>query len=301
MNYLITGGTGLIGKALTKELAKHASAITVLTRSPKAALNLGLGSNVTFINSLSIENIENQDTVINLAGEPIADKRWSKIQKDKICSSRWNLTEQLVEFIQAANKPPSLFISGSAVGIYGRQNSTEIDETFNNFHEEFTHHVCAKWEAIANQAKSNKTRVALLRTGIVLDKNKGALAKMLLPFKLCLGGKIGNGRQMMSWIHIEDMVAAIVHIQQNNALSGPINITAPNPVSNSSFSADLAKAINRPCLLTTPAPLLNLLLGEMAGLIVYGQNVVPNKLVQNGYNFNYPTLELALDNLLNTK
>jgi uncharacterized protein (TIGR01777 family) len=250
------------------------------------------------IDSLSKEAIENCDVVINLAGEAIADKRWTRSQKVKICQSRWQLTHQLTDLINQADAPPSLFISGSAIGIYGSQNEQPIDEKFTDFHEEFTHTVCHQWEQEALSASSNKTRVALLRTGIVLAKNGGAIGKMLLPFKLGLGGMIGNGKQVMSWIHIDDMVEAILHIKDNIDIEGPVNLTAPNAVSNHVFSGALAKQLNRPCLLTTPKWVLKILLGEMSELLINGQNIVPAKLVSSKFTFKHPTIEQALNDLL---
>ncbi|XQW83386.1 TIGR01777 family oxidoreductase [Thalassotalea piscium] len=299
--YLITGGTGLIGLALIKQLEQETAFITVLTRdiekANKMVLTLGLDPDITFIDELTLEHIENQDTVINLAGEPIAEKRWTKKRKVLICQSRWQLTEQLVDLIQQAKNPPSLFISGSAIGIYGRQTDITIDETFVDFHHEFTHLVCDKWEGIANQAKSQKTRIALLRTGIVLAHNGGALNKMLLPFKLGLGGKTATGEQYMSWIHIEDAVSGILFIDKNHQLSGPINLTA-TPVTNKEFTETLAKTLRRTNVMTLPATLLKIILGEMSDLLVYGQNVVPSKLIENGFKFKYPSVSLALANLL---
>lgn len=297
MNILITGGTGLIGRALIKALKGENVQITVLTRDVKKA-STSLNNNIKLINSLSIEDIENQDTIINLAGEPIADKRWSYSQKDKICKSRWVITKQISTFIQQAKNPPSLFISGSAIGMYGRQDSGVIDEDFKQFHSEFTHCVCDTWEQLALSAKSSKTRVALLRTGIVLDKNGGALAKMLLPFKLGVGGKISHGKQVMSWIHIEDVIASILFIKNTPALEGAINITAANPVTNNYFTSILADKLNRPSFMTTPAFILQAIFGEMADLLLFGQHVVPKKLQKNGFKFKHPTLESALNNLI---
>jgi len=298
MNYLITGGTGLIGQKVIAKLLQGDASITVLTRDINKAKNI-LPREVKFTESLSIADIENNDIVINLAGEPIADKRWSTAQKHKICFSRWSITENIVSLINASKSPPQLFISGSAIGIYGRQSSKPINEDFINFNREFTHTVCDKWESIAMQTNSESTRVALLRTGIVLDKHKGALAKMLLPFRLGVGGKIAHGEQIMSWIHIEDMVDAIIHIIHHDELYGPINITAENAVSNQYFSSALAKEIRRPCLFTTPALLLKLIFGEMADLLLYGQKIYPYKLKSSHFTFKYPTIESALENLLN--
>jgi uncharacterized protein (TIGR01777 family) len=301
MNYLITGGTGLIGKNFIETLPKDTSQITVLTRDKVNAKKL-LGNSINFIDELSVNNIEDCDVILNLAGEAIADKRWSDTQKEKICQSRWQITQQLVELIKQAKNPPSDFISGSAIGIYGRQNNQPINESHILYHEEFTHHVCSTWENIAlstMSARTNKTRVAILRTGIVLDKNKGAYAKMLFPFNLGLGGKVGHGRQIMSWIHLDDMVDAISYIQKNKNLQGAINLTAPNPVSNYNFSRALATSLNRPCFFSTPAWLLKILLGEMSDLLLFGQNIIPKKLIDSGYSFKYPTIEKALAQLVN--
>jgi uncharacterized protein (TIGR01777 family) len=297
MNYLITGGTGLIGKALIKSLQMKNSTITVLTRDSKAASSI-LNNEITFIDELLLSDIENIDIVINLAGESIADKRWSQNQKDKICESRWEITEKLAHLISLAENPPRLFISGSAIGIYGRQDNKPIDESFDHYHKEFTHEVCARWETLALEAYSNETRVALLRTGIVLDSESGALAKMLLPFKLGLGGKIGNGEQIMSWIHLQDMVSAILHIIENETLTGAINVTSPNAVTNQIFSKALSTELNRPCIFNTPASLLKLIFGEMADLLLFGQNVIPEKLIKSGFTFKYGHLTHALRDLL---
>lgn len=300
MNHLITGGTGLIGKSFIEMLPKNSSQITVLTRNRNKAKNL-LGSSINYINKLSLVDIENSDVILNLAGEAIADKRWSDTQKDKICQSRWKITQQLVDLIHQAENPPSVFISGSAIGVYGRQSAQQekqpIDESYDNFHQEFTHHVCSTWENIALSAVTNKTRVAVLRTGIVLAKNGGALGKMTTPFKLGLGGKIGDGQQMMSWIHIEDMIAGILHIQKNETLQGVINLTAPNPVSNDQFTHALAAILNRPCFFSTPAWLLKILLGEMSDILLFGQNVVPTKLIDASFSFKYSKIEQAFENL----
>jgi uncharacterized protein (TIGR01777 family) len=297
MNVLITGGTGLIGKALIKDLRQRKAKITVLTRDYSKASKT-LGADITFIKELKPSNIEDMDTVINLAGEPIANKRWTANQKNKICHSRWDITDNLATLIKAAKNPPSLFISGSAIGIYGRQKNQPIDESFTEHHQEFTHEVCSKWESLALAAESKSTRVVILRTGIVLDKNAGALSKMLLPFSLCVGGKISHGMQMMSWIHIEDMVAAILHIQNTSTLKGCINITAEHPVSNKVFSHALAETLNRPSLFTTPAFILKLIFGEMADLLIFGQNIIPTKLKNSGFNFKYPIITKALKDIL---
>ncbi|MBU2870393.1 TIGR01777 family oxidoreductase [Colwellia sp. E2M01] len=296
MNVLITGGTGLIGKKLISVLKQHKANITVLTRNIKKASTL-VGTDIVFIEKLSVASIENQEVVINLAGEPIANKPWSNTQKKKICNSRWSTTKQLTELINASANPPFLFISGSAIGIYGRQDNRSIDESFTQYHQEFTWEVCKKWEDIALEVNSAHTRVAILRTGIVLDSEAGALAKMLLPFKLGLGGRVGTGQQVMSWIHIDDMISAVLHIQNTAELSGVINLTAEYPVTNTIFSQQLAATLKRPCLLPIPAIALKIILGEMADLLLFGQKVLPSKLINSGFRFSYPTIDKALKNL----
>jgi uncharacterized protein (TIGR01777 family) len=296
MNYLITGGTGLIGKAVIAALLKNNETITVLTRDINKASKV-LGSQVVLIDSLSLATIEATDVIINLAGESIAAKRWSTAQKHKICHSRWDITQKLVDLIKQVKTPPSLLISGSAIGIYGRQSEAPIDENFTQYHPEFTHTICEKWERIALDAQSLETRVVVLRTGIVLANNDGALAKMLLPFKLGLGGKMGSGKQMMSWIHIDDMVAAIMHIEQTECLKGAINLTAENAVTNEEFTTTLAKTLKRPSFFPMPSFVVKVLFGEMSDILLLGQNVVPSKLKDSGFSFSRPTLAIALASL----
>lgn len=299
MNYLITGGTGLIGRNLISTLNQNSSnMIKVLTRDIDKAASVV--RDVDLISELSLNDIEEADIVINLAGEPIADKRWTVNQKDRICQSRWAITEQLTSLINQAISPPSVFISGSAIGIYGRQDNILIDEDFKTYHIEFSHNICERWESIAKQVNTEHTRLAILRTGIVLDKSAGALAKMLPPFKLGVGGKIATGSQMMSWIHIDDMVQAIMHIITQKQLEGPINMTAPTPVTNQIFSQELASALSRPAIFTTPKIILQLIFGEMSDLLLYGQAVTPAKLLSSGYQFQYSELSHALNDLLSS-
>lgn len=299
MRILITGGTGLIGQALIKQLLSNKNnQISVLTRSPDHAAAC-LGSAVNLVTCLNQTLIDQADIVINLAGEPIAEKRWTDNQKQQICHSRWHLTRKIVELIQQSDTPPHTFLSGSAIGIYGRQGNYQIDETFAQYYPEFSNEICKKWEDIALAAQSSSTRVCLLRTGIVLSPSAGALHKMLLPFKLGLGGKFANGEQIMSWIHIDDMVNAIIYLMEQIGINGPVNMTAPNAVSNQVFSETLARRLSRPCIFSTPGFVLKLIFGEMSDLFIYGQNVVPKKLLANGFQFEYSQLNSALLDLLN--
>jgi hypothetical protein len=299
MNILMTGGTGLIGSNLIPIL--RPCDMAVYTRNVSMAEQI-LGHKIHFLSNLEhLSNLDDYDVVINLAGEPIADKRWTDEQKHKIEQSRWSLTEKLVSLINAGDMPPKLFISGSAVGYYGRQQDQLIDESFTAVNDEFSHRLCERWETIAKKAESSKTRVCILRTGIVITTRGGALQKMLPPFKLGLGGKIGDGQQYMSWIHLEDMLRGIAHLIDNESCSGVYNFTAPNPVTNAEFSRQLASALSRPCLFTVPKFVLRLMMGEMADLVLYGQRVVPKRLEDSGYQFIYPELPQAFNCLRKKK
>ena len=296
MNILITGGTGLIGSALIPFLNNHHK-VTVLTRNV-TKVYVKIGSHIHAIENLSQIDFNQIDIVLNLAGEAIVEKRWSKKQKLKIQQSRWQLTQELVNRIIEAKTPPHTFISGSAIGFYGRQNNQAIDESFDECCQEFSHTLCKEWESIALNARSEKTRVCILRTGIVLSSHGGALSKMLPAYKCALGGPIADGSQMMSWIHIDDMIGMIIYLVEEQALEGVFNATAPNPVSNSEFSSQLAETLKRPNFFRMPAQVLSLLLGEAAELLIYGQNVQPNKILKAGYRFHYPKLKEALSHLL---
>ncbi|WP_028024558.1 TIGR01777 family oxidoreductase [Enterovibrio calviensis] len=296
MHILVTGGTGLIGRALVSRLDHHQ--VTVLTRSPENAQKI-LPSDVRFIRDLDeLSDFNDVDAVINLAGEPIVDKRWSEQQKGIICSSRWGITEKLVKRIQSADTPPHTFISGSAVGYYSDQGDTIVDESLKVDSTDFAHAVCANWEKIAKRAQSDNTRVCLLRTGIVLSKEGGALKKMLLPYQLGLGGPIGDGSQYFPWIHINDMVSGILFLLNNEKTQGPFNLTAPNPATNKAFSKTLAATLKRPHLLFTPKFVITLMLGEAGQLLLEGQRAVPRALEDNGFTFDFPDLPSALEDLL---
>ncbi|MGF1687163.1 TIGR01777 family oxidoreductase [Photobacterium japonica] len=300
MKLLVTGGTGFIGSALIHQLRDHD--ITVLSRDPANA-SLSLGEQVNAITSLDqFDNLDDFDAVINLAGEPIINKRWTARQKDTICRSRWGITQQLVDKMQAGTQPPHTFISGSAVGIYGDQHDTVIDEDFvieqHVSTHNFAHHVCQRWEKIAGEATSDATRVCLLRTGIVLGRHGGALAKMLLPYQLGMGGPIGNGKQYTPWIHLDDMVNAIVFLLHTPTANGAFNLTAPEPVTNKAFSKALAHSLHRPHLLFTPPFVLKLALGEAASLLLEGQNAIPAKLEAAGYIFQHREINEALQDIL---
>ena len=301
MDILITGGTGLIGQALIPALLQKEHQVVLLTRNKKSVnskFDTPMPHFKAVVEDLDQVNFNQIDAVINLAGEPIVNKRWSKKQKTILCESRWQLTSRIVEKIRQADKPPATLISGSAVGMYGRQNDQPIDESFQAFYPEFSHTLCAEWEKIAQGAASESTRVCLSRTGMVLSTKGGALSKMLPAFRLGLGGPIASGKQMMSWIHIDDMVRLLIFLLEHPTISGPVNATAPNPVSNEAFSKALAASLNRPCIFRVPKTVLKLAMGEMSDLLIYGQAVVPRKLMEAGFVFSYPQINHAFKALM---
>ncbi|KEA50059.1 epimerase [Mangrovibacter sp. MFB070] len=292
---MLTGGTGLIGRHLIPPLIETGHSITVVTRSPERARQL-LDPRVTLWQSLDEHpTLDGFDAVINLAGEPIADKRWSATQKQRLCQSRWRITQRLVEMIHASNQPPAIFLSGSAVGFYGDTGDEVVTEE-DTPHNAFTHELCAKWEAIALQAQSPHTRVCLLRTGLVLAPDGGMMSKLLPLFRLGLGGPLGDGHQYLSWIHIDDMVNAIIWLL-DNPLQGPFNMVAPYPVRNARFTQLLGEAVNRPAILRVPARVISLMMGESATLVLGGQNALPRRLEQSGFGFRWFQLEDALQNV----
>lgn len=292
MNILVTGGTGLIGGHLIPRLLELGHQVTVVTRSPDKARQR-LDGRVTLWKGLEDrQNLDGIDAVINLAGEPIADKRWTSEQKERLCQSRWRITKRLADLINATDTPPSVLISGSATGYYGDLGEVVVTEE-EPPHNEFTHKLCARWEQIACEAQSDKTRVCLLRTGVVLAPKGGILAKMTPSFRLGLGGPIGNGRQYLPWIHIDDMVNAILWLLDND-LRGPFNMVSPYPVRNEQFAHALGHALHRPAIIRVPATAIRLLMGESAVLVLGGQRALPKRLEAAGFAFRWYDLEEAL-------
>ncbi|HED3066802.1 TPA: TIGR01777 family oxidoreductase [Kluyvera ascorbata] len=296
MKILITGGTGLIGRHLVPRLLTLGHTVCVVTRSPEKARQT-LDPRVELWSGLqNISSLDGIDAVINLAGEPIADKRWMAQQKQKLCDSRWGITQRISDLIQVSTTPPSVLISGSATGYYGDLGEVVVTEE-EPPHNEFTHKLCARWEQIASTAQSDRTRVCLLRTGVVLAPKGGILGKMLPPFKLGLGGPIGNGRQYLAWIHIDDMVNGILWLLDND-LRGPFNMVSPYPVHNEQFSHALGQALNRPAILRVPATVIRLLMGESSVLVLGGQRALPKRLEAAGFAFRWYDLDEALGDIL---
>ena len=297
MKILITGGTGFIGSALIKKLLPQEHQITVLSRNADKVAKL-FADNVTPLTDLQALDVSDHfDIIINLAGAPIFDKRWTAAQKTIIRDSRIQLTQQLIDKIATMQQKPQLLISGSAIGFYGDQGDTELTEQSNSV-ADFSQQLCADWEQAALQAEQYGVRVCLMRTGLVLGRDGGLLQRMLLPFKLGLGGRIGNGRQWMSWIHLQDWIAIAENMINDNSMQGAYNATAINPVTNLEFSKTLAEVINRPAFLPLPACVLKILLGEMSELVLGSQKVLPERLLQQGFEFQFSDLRHALSDIL---
>ena len=297
MKILITGGTGFIGSALIKKLLPQEHQITVLSRNADKVAKL-FADNVTPLTDLQALDVSDHfDIIINLAGAPIFDKRWTAAQKTIIRDSRIQLTQQLIDKIATMQQKPQLLISGSAIGFYGDQGDTELTEQSNSV-ADFSQQLCADWEQAALQAEQYGVRVCLMRTGLVLGRDGGLLQRMLLPFKLGLGGRIGNGRQWMSWIHLQDWIAIAENMINDNSMQGAYNATAINPVTNLEFSKTLAEVLNRPAFLPLPACVLKRLLGEMSELVLGSQKVLPERLVQHGFEFQFSHLRHALNDIL---
>ena len=267
-----------------------------MTRSPEKARQV-LDARVELWPGLqNISSLDDIDAVINLAGEAIADKRWTDAQKQKLCDSRWTITQRISELILASTTPPAVLISGSATGYYGDLGEVVVTEE-EPPHNEFTHKLCSHWEQIASSVESDRTRVCLLRTGVVLAAQGGILAKMLPPFKLGLGGPIGNGRQYLAWIHIDDMVNGILWLLDND-LSGPFNMVSPYPVRNERFAHALGHALDRPAILRVPATVIRLLMGESSVLVLGGQRALPKRIEAAGFVFRWYDLDEALGDIL---
>ena len=299
MQILVTGGTGFIGSALCRALTKQDHRIYILSRTAQKVTTPYIG--ISSLNELDPDQYF--DAVINLAGEPIANKRWSHKQKQRIRSSRLDTTLALIDYFKTTEQKPKVFISGSAIGYYGvnelskGKNDSPIAENSPGDNS-FSSQLCKDWESIALEANELDIRTCILRTGIVLG-NGGALSTMLTPFKMGLGGKIGSGKQWMPWIHIEDMVGIIMQCIEKDNMEGIINAVAPNPMTNYRFTKALGEQLNRPTLMAMPAFMIKILMGQMGEeLLLAGKRVVPQKALNSDYHFQFELLEEALNDIL---
>ncbi len=301
MRILITGGTGFIGSLLIPRLTKEGHHVVVLTRTPGS---IRLASPVVEAEHWDgvhpgpwTNRIERADAVINLAGENIADKRWTKVRKKKLIDSRIQSTRAIIEAIRRAPKKPSVLINASAVGYYGSVEKEDVVENYSRGND-FLSELCWAWEQEAWNAERLGVRVVKLRFGVILDRRAGALKKLTMPFRLFAGGWLGSGRQWFPWVHSDDVVGIIAFALEHPSVSGPVNVAAPEHVTNKEFSQALGRVMRRPCWAPVPGFVLRLALGEVAGMILTGQRVIPEKILNAGYEFKYPELTRSLEAIL---
>jgi len=300
MRVIITGGSGLIGWALTENLAKDGHEVIVLSRNPEVVKNLPGGARAEKWDGRSAQGwgkfVDGADAIVNLAGATISD-RWSDARKKVIRESRVNAGKAIVEAVKAAEKKPGVVIQSSAVGYYGPRGAEEITED-SSAGNDFLASVCKEWEASTAELDGMSIRRPIIRTGVVLSKDGGALPKMLLPIKMFIGGPLGNGRQYFPWIHLQDEVAAIRFLIENKKANGVYNLSAPQPLTNKEFTQAIGKVLNRPTFMPVPAFAMQLLFGEMSTLLLDGQREVPQRLMKEGFKFQFSDAEAALRDVL---
>ncbi len=295
MHILLTGGTGLIGRQLCRHWLAQGHRLTVLSRTPESVARI-CGAQVLGVGRLQ-DVIGAVDAVFNLAGAPIADRPWTHKRKALLWSSRVSLTESLLAWLERLEHKPAVLISGSAVGWYGDGGERELTEDSGPVQDDFPSQLCIAWEETAARAEALGIRVVLVRTGLVLAAEGGFLSRLLLPFKLALGGPIGNGRQWMPWVHIRDQIALIDFLLHKADARGPYNACAPHPVRNREFAKTLGQVLHRPAFMPMPAFALKVGLGELSGLLLGGQKALPGRLLAAGFTFQFTELRAALDDL----
>ena len=287
MRVLVAGGTGLVGAPLCRALGGAGHAVTVVSRDPTRVNGTAIGWDAL------PGAVREADALVNLAGEPIAARRWSTAQKQRIHGSRVDATRKLVGAVAAADRRPAVLVNASAIGWYGSRGDEALDETAPPG-TGFLAGVCEAWEREALAAEALGLRVVRLRIGVVLASEGGALARMLPVFRAFLGGPLGSGRQWMSWIHRGDLVGLVIEALAREAYRGAVNATAPEPATNAEFAAALGRVLARPARLRTPALVLRLALGEMSEMLLTGQRVLPAVAARLGYAWRHPDLESAL-------
>lgn len=303
MHVLVTGGTGFIGTALVKQLLEAGHRVTVLTRQPQRALARfqrvqGTQAPVQAIRSLAeLPATTPLDAIVNLAGAPVVGPPWTAGRRQTLLDSRVGVTESLLAWLRGAEHPPRVWVQASAIGFYGVRPPEEILTETSAAGGGFMSELCVRWEAAAAQAAQRGVRQVVLRLGVVLGPG-GALPPLLLPVRLGVGGRMGSGRQVMSWIHRHDVLTLITTALHNPQMQGVYNATAPEPVAQARFVATAGQLLHRPVWLPVPAAPLRWAMGEMAQLFVDGQNVVPARLQAEGFAFRYPTLQQALRDLV---
>jgi uncharacterized protein len=297
LQVLISGASGLVGRELTTFLERRGDLVLKLVRTKARAdkKNVYWDPDAGLLDGAGLENV---DAVVHLAGENIAEGKWTDEKKARIRDSRVKGTTLLSKRISSLKAKPRVLVSASAIGIYGNRGSEVLTEN-SSPGDDFLSGVCRDWESSTNAAKEAGIRVVNARIGIVLSKAGGALGKLLVPFKMGVGGRVGDGKQYMSWIAIADLISAIAFAIGSDFLNGPVNLVAPNPVTNEAFTNALGEVLSRPTILPAPAFAMRMFFGEMAdALLLSSARVMPEKLISSGYKFQYPELKSALKSVL---
>ncbi len=298
MKVMIAGATGFVGTRLVTRLLDRKDEVVVLTRDAARARQLeGPGCTITTYADIAATPPEGVDAVVNLAGENLFARRWNPAFKETIRKSRIDATRSIVEALRRTATRPAVLVNASATGFYGPHGDENLTEDA-PAGSDFLAGVCKEWEEAAQPAADAGTRVVLLRTGVVLGRDGGALAQMVTPFRMFVGGPVGSGSQWLSWIHIDDLAGILLHALDTTSLSGPLNGTAPNPRTNREFSAALGKALGRPSWLPMPGFAMRMAVGEVAEVILTGQRVLPKKALDSGFVFRFPDLDAALKDLM---
>lgn len=300
MKILITGATGLIGRKLCHSLTGDGHTVVAVSRSPEKVRNLAAAELLKWDTMTGLppaQALSGVDGIVHLAGEPVADKAWSDEQKKRIKDSRVISTRNLVDAVRAADPRPPIFVSASAVGYYGDRGDEKLYEE-SPPGKGFLSEVCQVWEREAEPVSELGVRLAVVRIGVVLSLEGGAMPKMLAPVKLGVGGPLGSGRQWFPWIHIDDIIGILRHAISTETLAGPINGAAPEEVTNAEFTRQLARMLGRPAFLPTPEFALKLIFGERAAVLLASNRVIPKVAEQSGYKFKFANLTPALKDLL---
>lgn len=301
MKIIVTGGTGLIGSSIIKRLTARGDEVTVFTRKKSNAESV---PGVTYVEwnpykeGEWVKSIDGKDAVIHLAGASIFGKRWNEDYKKKIMDSRILGTRNIVNAISKADIKPSVLAAASGAGYYGKDTGDRVISETDPPGEDFLAEVCIEWEEEASRAQEYNVRTVSMRTGIVLDKNDGALKQMLLPFRLFAGGPLGSGRQWFPWIHIDDLSDIYIRAVDDDTFRGSINASSPNPVRMKEFADTLGKVLHRPSWFRVPEFMMKMVVGEAAEFVTGGQRIVPEVLLKKAYNFKFPNVRGALEDLL---
>lgn len=301
MRILITGGSGLIGRALASDLSFDGHEVIVLSRSPEKKMGVIPGVQSVKWDGVSADGwfqfANGSDAIVNLAGANIASGRWTALRKRELVKSRLDAGRAVTQAIELVNRKPCVIVQASAVGYYGPSGEELLTEESPEG-EGFLAQLAAKWEQSTKDVERLGVRRVVIRTGVVLSTKGGALPKMMAPFRYFAGGTLGNGRQWVPWIHIKDEVRAIRFLIEKETIQGPFNLTSPNPITNREFARIIGLQLRRPSFMAIPAFLLKSMLGEMAAVVLDGQRVFPSRLVEAGFTFSYPEADIALNNLL---